>query len=137
MKKRVDRWPEDFRRTAVERMGNCGNVAALAKELGVYRSLLYKWRDHFAKVDEAPSIGEVTPAMLPRKLKHLKRVLAGKARRILSVSAGLRAGARRSGGAVHDSGDRRRASPALWLSTDHGRAASAWDAGQSQARGPA
>ena len=78
MKKRVDRWPEDFRRTAVERMGNCGNVAALAKELGVYRSLLYKWRDHFAKVDEAPSIGEVTPAMLRRKLKQLKRVLADK-----------------------------------------------------------
>jgi hypothetical protein len=59
-------------------MGNCGNVAALAKELGVYRCLLYKWRDHFAKVDAAPSIGEVTPAMLRRKVKQLKRVLADK-----------------------------------------------------------
>ena len=78
MNKRVDRWPEAFRRTAVERMGHCGNVAALAKELGVYRCLLYKWRDHFAKVDAAPSIGEVTPAMLRRKVKQLKRVLADK-----------------------------------------------------------
>ena len=78
MKKRVARWPEEFRRMAVERMKTCDNVAALAKELGVYRCLLYKWRHHFAKVDAAPSIDEVTPAMLRRKVKQLKRVLADK-----------------------------------------------------------
>src|SRR5580692_12643121 len=79
MHKRVDRWPEAFRRTAVERMVNCDNVASLAKELGVYRCLLYKWRDRFAPVDEEPpAIGDATPAALRRKLQQLQRVLGDK-----------------------------------------------------------
>jgi len=39
---------------AVERFNNCQNIAALAKELGIQRRLLYKWRrgvrEHFRVV---------------------------------------------------------------------------------------
>jgi transposase-like protein len=78
MKKRKARWPEEFRRRAVERMKTCDNVAALAKELGVYRCLLYKWRERFAPIDEEPAIGEATPVTLRRKLQQLKRVVVDK-----------------------------------------------------------
>ena len=44
-KKRVGRYPKEFRRVAVERLKNCDNIVALAQELGVHRRLLYKWRD--------------------------------------------------------------------------------------------
>jgi transposase-like protein len=59
MKKRVARWLEEFRRMAVERMKTCDNVAALAKELGVYRCLLYEWRDHFGSCDEVYQLKQV------------------------------------------------------------------------------
>src|SRR5260370_35067830 len=37
-KRRVNKYPKAFRLMAVERMKNCDNVSALAKELGVDRS---------------------------------------------------------------------------------------------------
>ena len=37
-------YTEEFRRLAVARMKGCGNVSALAKELGVPRRLLYRWQ---------------------------------------------------------------------------------------------
>ena len=37
------KYPEAFRRMAVERMRNCANVCALAEELGVHRTVLYHW----------------------------------------------------------------------------------------------
>jgi transposase-like protein len=39
-----DRWPADFRQRAVERMKTCQNVRTLAKELGVARQQLYRWK---------------------------------------------------------------------------------------------
>jgi transposase-like protein len=44
-KKRVGRYPKEFRRIAVERLKTCDNIVALSRELGVHRRLLYKWRD--------------------------------------------------------------------------------------------
>ena len=43
-KKRVGRYPKGFRRWAVERLKCCENIVVLSKELGVCRTLLYKWR---------------------------------------------------------------------------------------------
>ena len=37
--------PEGIAEMALERLKSCGNVTALAKELGVHRTLLYKWRE--------------------------------------------------------------------------------------------
>src|SRR5271156_5409634 len=49
-KKRVWRHSNDFRRMAVERFNNCENIVALAKELGIQRRLLYKWREDWRTV---------------------------------------------------------------------------------------
>jgi transposase-like protein len=39
-----ERHPAKFRIRAVERMNSCDNVLRLARELGLNRSLVYKWR---------------------------------------------------------------------------------------------
>jgi len=44
-KRRVNKYPKAFRQMAVERMRNCDNVSALAKELGIDRTVLYHWRN--------------------------------------------------------------------------------------------
>jgi transposase len=38
----------EFKLMALSRMETCGDVKALAKELGVRRELLYDWREKFA-----------------------------------------------------------------------------------------
>ena len=48
-KKRVGRYPKEFRRIAVERLKKCDNIVALSRELGVHRRLLYQWRDQSAE----------------------------------------------------------------------------------------
>jgi Transposase len=50
-KKRVGRYPKEFRRMAVERLKSCDNIVALARELGVHRRLLYKWRDQLDPIE--------------------------------------------------------------------------------------
>jgi len=78
--KRVWRHSNDFRRTAVERFNSCENIVALAKELGIQRRLLYKWRQDFEVTD---SIGESLlensrEGKLRKELSHIKRLLAEK-----------------------------------------------------------
>jgi transposase-like protein len=43
-RRKWDRWPVEFRQRALERMKACPNVAALIRELGVSKSLLYAWK---------------------------------------------------------------------------------------------
>ena len=38
-KRRVGRYPKEFRRMAVERLKSCDNIVALSQELGVHRRL--------------------------------------------------------------------------------------------------
>jgi transposase-like protein len=66
------RYSKECRRKAVERLKTCDNVVALAKELGIHRRLLYKWRDQFAPFDEneEPATGRSPQATIRRKL-HL------------------------------------------------------------------
>lgn len=79
-KQRVGRYSKEFRRKAVGRLKTCDNIVALAKELGVHRRLLYKWRDQFAPFDEneEPATGSSPQATIRRKLHQLKRVLVDK-----------------------------------------------------------
>jgi transposase-like protein len=79
-KQRVGRYSKEFRRKAVGRLKTCDNIVALAKELGVHRRLLYKWRDQFAPFDESaePATGSSPQATLHRKVHQLKRVLVDK-----------------------------------------------------------
>jgi transposase-like protein len=57
-------------------------MRALAKELGVHRSLLYRWRDQFAALattaGEKGSRGEPAEARLCRENSQLKQALAEK-----------------------------------------------------------
>ena len=54
-KRAIGRYPEAFRKMAVERLKGCENVLALARELGVHQRLLYKWRDRLEPIDDAAS----------------------------------------------------------------------------------
>lgn len=46
------RYSKEFKLAAVQRMETCGNIAALAAELGVGRRFLYKWRDQLRTLGE-------------------------------------------------------------------------------------
>ncbi|HYL94082.1 MAG TPA: transposase [Alphaproteobacteria bacterium] len=112
-KKRVGKFPKVFRQMAVNRLNQCENIVALAKELGVSRRLLYTWREKL----EPTASGEGPPAnareaTLRNEVSRLKRVLAEKvlevdffkgalqnieARRQRSGNSGARASTPRSG----------------------------------------
>jgi transposase-like protein len=79
-KKRVGRYPKEFRRMAVERLKNCDNILALSRERGVHRRLLYKWRDQLEPVDvPKESLSQNSREFILRKEVHqLKRLLAEK-----------------------------------------------------------
>ena len=74
------RYPENFRRMAVERFKNCENIEWLAKELGVPRQTLYRWHEE----SERAEVGEEQPteksreSRLRREISDLKRLFAEK-----------------------------------------------------------
>jgi transposase-like protein len=75
------RYSVHFRQVAVERLRGCENIVALAKELGVSRRQLYRWRDELDPEEPGlgKSAGEKSRASTLRKeVNHLKRVLAEK-----------------------------------------------------------
>jgi transposase-like protein len=80
-KKRVGRYPKEFRRMAVERLKNCDNIVALAQELGVHRRLLYKWREQLdpAEIPEESPPQNARESTLRKEVSQLKRLLADKA----------------------------------------------------------
>jgi len=75
-KRRVGRYPKEFRRIVVERLKSCDNIVALAQELGLHRRLLYKWREQPEPVEH----GEPVPSTpeLRQQVRQLKRLLAEK-----------------------------------------------------------
>ena len=79
-KKRVGRYPNEFRRMCVERMKQCEDIGALAAELGIHRRLLYRWRDQLDQVDreEGPPPQNSRELTLRKEVSRLKRVLADK-----------------------------------------------------------
>src|SRR5271156_4462860 len=54
-RKKGQRYSNELRRQAVERMNAFGNVVGLAKELAVCRRVLYNWRDRMDETDPPPS----------------------------------------------------------------------------------
>ncbi|MGA9255373.1 MAG: transposase [Candidatus Sulfotelmatobacter sp.] len=113
-KKRVGRYPKEFRRVAVERLKSCDNIVALLRELGVHRRLLYKWRDQLeaAEMPEGSLSQNSRESTLRKEVHQLKRLLADKAvevdflkgalqkveaRRRQSGASGARASTTRSG----------------------------------------
>jgi transposase-like protein len=75
-KRRVKKkYPKALREVAVGRLKGCENVSALAKELGVHRTLLYKWRERMEAKDGAPTTED---RKLRAENRELKRLLAEK-----------------------------------------------------------
>ncbi len=54
VKKRVNKYPRAFQLMALERMKHCENVSALAKELGIDRTVLYHWKNHLNAIEGEP-----------------------------------------------------------------------------------
>ena len=79
-KRRVGRYPNEFKRMVVERMKQCDNILALAAELDLDRRLMYKWRDQIDPVDkgEWPPPQNSRESTLRKEVGQLKRVLADK-----------------------------------------------------------
>jgi transposase-like protein len=75
--RRVKKYPKAFREMALERMRNCENVSALAKELGVDRTVLYHWRNQAPGEDGVTVNSPVRE--LRKEIRDLKRLLAEKA----------------------------------------------------------
>ena len=75
--KRVNKYPKAFRQMALERMRGCENVSALAKQLGVDRTVLYHWRNLMDPEGGASANSPVRE--LRKEIRDLKRVLAEKA----------------------------------------------------------
>jgi transposase-like protein len=97
---------------AVERMRNSTNVNELARELGVNRSLLYRWRGQLEATPADETAEDPRDAKLREENGVLKRALAEKglevdffkgalqkiaARRQRSTDSGARASTTRSG----------------------------------------
>ena len=79
-KKRVGRYSNEFRRMCVERMKQCDDIGALAKELDIHRRYLYRWRDQLEPVEESegPPPQNSRESTLRKEVSQLKRVLAEK-----------------------------------------------------------
>ena len=77
-----ERYKQKFRRRAVARMNACDNIVRLARELGLNRSLLYKWRHRLeppdTQVEGAASTQNSRESRLRREVNKLKRLLADK-----------------------------------------------------------
>jgi transposase-like protein len=79
-KRTTGRYPQAFRKMAVERLKGCDNIVALSAELGVHRRLLYKWRDQLEPIDDGqapPENGKERELRL--QVTQLKRLVADKA----------------------------------------------------------
>jgi transposase-like protein len=93
-RKKGQRYGNEFRRQAVERMNTCDNIVALSQELGVHRRLLYVWRGRFDEADPPP--GRSREAIFRKQILKLKQVLTNKTLEVDFFKRALqRVGARR------------------------------------------
>ena len=75
------RYSQKFQRMAVERMRTCEDVGELARELGVTRRCLYKWRRKLDLVEpgEESARPSTHESAYRKQAQQLKRLLAEKA----------------------------------------------------------
>jgi len=79
-KRRVRQYTSEFRQMCVERMKQCDHIGALARELGIHRRMLYRWRDQLDPVEkgEEPAPQSLAEARLRTEVSRLKQALADK-----------------------------------------------------------
>jgi transposase-like protein len=76
-KSTVNKFTKAFREEALERLRSCKNVTALAEELGVHRTLLYKWRERMQTREKGLPVNAAS-AKLQAENRELKRMIAEK-----------------------------------------------------------
>ena len=76
--RKYTKYTEEFRRQAVERMKECKNVKALARELGIDKRLLYDWRERAADLSDQRAPANRKTRQLENENRELKRLLAEK-----------------------------------------------------------
>jgi transposase-like protein len=70
------RYSEAFRQAAVERMKSCETIVGLARELGVDRRQLYRWRALLEQADSrGPAPATERESLLQAENAQLKRAL--------------------------------------------------------------
>jgi transposase-like protein len=76
-RKRYRKYPQELRAVAMERLKSRVNVTKLAKELGIDREVLYKWR---ARMEAGEGVGRVESQQRRQgaEVDELKRLLAEK-----------------------------------------------------------
>ena len=80
------KYSDEFRQQALEQMKTCDNVTALARELGIARKWLYKWRDEaLGRVHEPRTIPPAKPAVEDRERKHVAELERLVARQALEI----------------------------------------------------
>lgn len=90
------RHSREFKEKAVERMKQCENIHALARELGVERKLLYTWKNQFEGRPEPKHANYGKPAeesaetRLRGENRRLKEALGQKAAELDFFAAALR-----------------------------------------------
>jgi transposase-like protein len=75
-RKKRERYSQEFRSEAVQRMKSCDNILRLSKELGVHRRLLYNWRERLDESNPAQLFSR--ESILRKEISKLKRLLANK-----------------------------------------------------------
>src|SRR5881397_3015491 len=75
-RKKRRRYSLEFKQQALERMKGCSSVSALARELGIRRKFLYKWKQEFeeAASRKAQSACEQKIAELQRQVGRLEQL---------------------------------------------------------------
>ena len=76
-KKPRKKYSRALREKAMEQLKSCGNVTVLSKELGIHRTLLYKWRQRMEARERGPRVDPTAKKLLAEN-RELKRVLAEK-----------------------------------------------------------
>jgi transposase-like protein len=93
-RKKRERYSQEFRTQAVERMKACDNILRLSRDLGVHRRLLYHWRDRLEENNPGPRRSR--EFILRKEITKLKRLLANKTMEVDFFRRALqRVGARR------------------------------------------
>ena len=82
-KRGVNKYPAAFRKMALERLKSCRSAKELAAELGIHRTLLYKWRDQLEPVEDGAGPAATSREReLRKEIRELKRLLGEKAQEV-------------------------------------------------------
>jgi len=75
-RKKRERYSQEFRIQAIERMKACDKILRLSREFGMHHRMLYHWRDGLEESNPGPR--RFREFILREEITKLKRLLANK-----------------------------------------------------------